>query len=225
MSDIVQDARIPLSRQRRAISQVMTESATIPQFSLDADVDATALVMLRTQESAKFSYSDAVTAAVAAALRKHPDANASFDGDAIVRHGAVNIGIALAHEGALLVAVVREADTLTLVDLARGRDRLAAALADGKLRGEELFGATGIVSNLGPAGVTRFHALLVPPVATILAVGAIQERPIVRRGEVGIAPTMALSLTCDHRILDGLSAAAVLQTIVEHVEKPELLAL
>jgi pyruvate dehydrogenase E2 component (dihydrolipoamide acetyltransferase) len=213
---------LPLSRNRRAIAAVMTASASIPQFGLDADVDLTELLALR-KENGRFSLADAVTRAAALALRAHPELNASFADDAIVRHGSVNLGVGIIGPEGLIVVVLREADGLSIAELASERGRLAEAAKQGKLRGEEVIGATFVISNLGPAGVARFQALLVPPAAAILAVGAVRER--VRLTETGVEGFSGLTfcLTCDHRVVDGLDGARFLETLTTLLEQPAVL--
>jgi pyruvate dehydrogenase E2 component (dihydrolipoamide acetyltransferase) len=218
----VSDVRLPLSRNRRAIASLMTMSASIPQFGIDADVDVTELAALREREQA-FSISDAIARATALALRSHPELNASFDDEAVVRHGHVHLGLGIIGPEGLILVVFRHADTLSLAELAAERGRLGEAAREGTLRGEEVLGATFVISNLGPAGVRRFQALLVPPAAAILAVGAVQER--LRFGEAGVErySSLTLCLTCDHRVVDGVDGARFLQTLTGLLERPEQL--
>jgi pyruvate dehydrogenase E2 component (dihydrolipoamide acetyltransferase) len=216
------DVRLPLSRNRRAIASLMTASASIPQFGVDADVDISELVALRENE-AGFSIGDAVFRGTALALRAHPELNASFDKDAVVRHAQGNIGLGIIGPEGLMVVVVRDADRLSIEELAAERRRLADAADHGELRAEEVFGATLVISNLGPAGVARFHALLVPPAAAILAVGTVQDR--VRLAEAGVEAFSAITLclTCDHRVVDGLDGARFLKTLTALLERPSQL--
>jgi len=200
----------------------MTASASIPQFGLDADVDLTELLALR-EENGTFSLADAVTRAAALALRAHPELNASFDDDAIVRHGSVNLGVGIIGPEGLIVVVVREADRLSIAELATERRRLADAAKQGKLRGEEVIGATFVISNLGPAGVARFQALLVPPAAAILAVGTVRERVRLTRTGVEGFSALTFCLTCDHRAVDGLDGARFLETLTNLLEQPAVL--
>lgn len=211
-----------MSRNRRAIAALMAASASIPQFGLDADVDVTELLELR-KENGDFSLGDAVTRAAALALRAHPELNASFDDDTIVRHGSVNLGLGIIGPEGLIVVVVREADRLSIAELATERRRLADAAEQGELRGEEVIGATFVISNLGPAGIARFQALLVPPSAAILAVGAVRER--LRLTGAGVEGFSALTfcLTCDHRVVDGLDGARFLETLTNLLEQPAVL--
>lgn len=197
----------------------MAASASIPQFGLDATVDLTELLALR-EENGKFSVGDAVTRAAALALRVHPELNSSFDDDAIVRHGSVNLGLGIIGPSGLIVVVVRGADRLSIAELATERRRLANAAEEGKLRGEDVIGATFVISNLGPAGVERFQALLVPPAAAILAVGTVQSR--LRLTEAGVEgfPALTVCLTCDHRVVDGLDGARFLETLANLLSEP-----
>ena len=217
------DARLPLSRNRRAIAALMTKSASIPQFGIDAEVDVTELAVLR-EGKRTFSISDAVVGATALSLRAHPELNASFDDEAIVRHGHVHVGLGIIGPDGLIVVVFRDADGLSLEELAAERGRLSDAAREGKLRGEEVMGATFVISNLGPIGVPRFQALLVPPAAAILAVGGTQDR--LRLGDAGGVESfssLTLCLTCDHRVVDGLDGARFLRTLAELLEQPEKL--
>jgi pyruvate dehydrogenase E2 component (dihydrolipoamide acetyltransferase) len=213
---------MPLSRNRRAIASLMTTSASIPQFGIDAEVDVTELAALRAGEST-FSISDAVARATALSLRAHPELNASFDEDAVVQHGHVNLGLGIIGPEGLMVVVFRDAGSLSLDELAAERIRLSEAAREGKLRGEEVLGATFVISNLGPAGVPRFQALLVPPAAAILAVGAVQDR--LRLADAGVERFSALTLclTCDHRVVDGVDGARFLQTLKGLLEQPQQL--
>jgi pyruvate dehydrogenase E2 component (dihydrolipoamide acetyltransferase) len=214
---------LPLSRNRRAIAALMAASASIPQFGLDADVDVTDLLTLR-EENGTFSIGDAVIRAAALALRAHPELNASFDDDAIVRHGSVNLGLGIIGPKGLMVVVVRDADRLSIAELATERRRLAETAEQGKLRGEEVVGATFVISNLGPAGVARFQALLVPPSAAILAVGAVRERlRLTEAAGVEGFSAVTLCLTCDHRVVDGLDGARFLETLTNLLEQPAVL--
>lgn len=213
------DLRVPLTRNRRAIATVMTASAAVPQFSVDAHVDVSELAAARAA-GASFSYGDAVVRAATLALVAHPELNASFADDCIVRHGNVNMGIGTLGPDGLLVVVVRNAERLTLDELASERRRLAGAAEAGSLRGDEVLGATFVVSNLGPAGVQRFQALVVPPTAGILAIGAVDTRLRLSDEQVGAYPALTLCLSCDHRVVDGMDAARFLGTLVRELERP-----
>jgi pyruvate dehydrogenase E2 component (dihydrolipoamide acetyltransferase) len=197
--------RQPLSRMRRAITAAMNVSAQIPQFSLERDVRLAALAAWRAEQEGSVSVSDVLNAAAARALTLHPGVNVSFDDGAMVTHRTVNVGFALALP-----------DALDLPTLRAERQRLTAGAREGKLRGEELYGATFSISNLGPLGIDRFQALVIPPQAAILAVGGVRDE--------GAGPRMALTLSCDHRVLDGAPAAAFLGEIAQRLEDPAWLA-
>jgi pyruvate dehydrogenase E2 component (dihydrolipoamide acetyltransferase) len=198
---------------RRAIVKSMTASALVPQFTIEAEPRLDALAARRRELRAdwpQLSYTDLFIAACARALRAHPGVNASFDDDAIVEHADVNLGIALALPDGLIAPAVREADRLTLAEIAGERERLTAAAQAGTLMPEDVFSATFTLSNLGPYGIRRFRALVVPPQAAILALGAITAEG-----------TVSLSLSCDHRVLDGAPAAEFLATVVDLLERPD----
>src|SRR5581483_3590314 len=152
--------------------------------------------LLERRETLGGSITDVLTAACARALRAHPGVNASFDGDAIVRHREINVGLAVALDDGLLSPAILRADELDLAALAEERTRLVAAARAGRLSGAELSAATFTISNLGPFGIDRFQSLVVPPQAAILAVGAIRADA-----------TVSLCLSCDHRVLDGAPVA------------------
>lgn len=219
LPEVETDRRVPLTRNRRAIASVMTISAGVPQFSVDAHVDLTELAAARAAGTS-FSYGDAVVRAAVRALVAHPELNASFDGDGIIRHGHVHMGIGTLGPDGLLVVVVRNAERLTLEEVGTERRRLANAAEEGSLRGDEVLGATFVVSNLGPAGVPRFQALVVPPAAAILAIGAVETRLRLVDEQVRAYPALTLCLSCDHRVVDGMDAARFLQTLVRELEQP-----
>ena len=200
------DRRIPLTPIRRMTAQLMSASARIPQFTLEATARVGALTS--TPGLQGFSYASVIIAATAAELRRMPAVNASFDDDAIIEHREVNVGFAVALDEGLLTPVIRNADRLGLQSLDAERTRLVTAARAGTLSPAELRDATFTVSNLGPLGVERFRALVVPPQAAILAVGKMRDQ------------TIALSLSCDHRVLDGAPAARFLVALVARLERP-----
>lgn len=219
--------RVPLNRIRRATARAMTASAAVPQFTLDRSVRVDALMQLRERRRAAGqdgSVSDLITAAVAAALRRHPDVNASFDGDAIVRHEQINVGLAIALEDGLVVAAIHDADSHSVSDLAAERRRLDAAARAGRLRPEETMDSTFTISNLGPLEIDRFQAVVVPPQAAILAVGAARPALVPGSDPPVWGRAMALTVTCDHRVLDGAPAARFLATVTDSLESPDWLA-
>ena len=160
--------------------------------------------------------------ALAAALVRHPAVNATFTGDEIQRHPAAHVGIAVAAPQGLVVPVIRGAERLSVGEIAAARADLVQRARDGKLTLQDLEGGTFTISNLGMYGIDRFTAVLNPPQVAILAVGAAVERPVVSGGEVTVAPMLALTLTCDHRAIDGAEGAEFLQTLQALVETPGL---
>jgi pyruvate dehydrogenase E2 component (dihydrolipoamide acetyltransferase) len=220
-----------LSRVQQTIARRMVEAkATMPDFTLTAEVDMDAAVELRARLKALGgevvpSYNDFVVKAAALALRAHPRANGAYRDGRFELFERVNVGIAVAAQDALLVPTVVDADRRSLGEIARDARRLAAAARDGKLTAAELAGGTFSVSNLGMFGVTHFTAVLNPPQAAILAVGALEQRAVVRDGEIVPGHRMTITLTCDHRILYGADAAAFLADIRLVLEQPLRLAL
>lgn len=227
------DARVEdLSRVQATIARRMAEAkSTMPEFTLTADVDMDAAVELRarlgevTGEDPAPSYNDLVVRACALALRDHPRANGAFRDGRFELFSRVNVGVAVAAQDALLVPVVTDADRRSLGEIAREARRLAAAAREGRLAASELSGGTFTVSNLGMLGVTQFTAVLNPPQAAILAVGALEQRPVVRDGELAVGHRMTVTLTCDHRILYGADAARFLTDIRAGLEQPLRLVL
>jgi pyruvate dehydrogenase E2 component (dihydrolipoamide acetyltransferase) len=224
-------AREPLSRVQRLIAERMVESrSTIPEFTLHTDVAMDEAVALRAElkraggDGPVPSYNDMVVRASALALRDHPLVNASFAGDAFELHDAVHVGVAVAAEGALLVPTVVDADRKSLAELAAEIRDLAERARDNALMPAELSGGTFTVSNLGMFGVTSFTAVINLPQSAILAVGALRREPVLHGDTVGPGHRLALTLSCDHRILYGADAARFLARIRDLLEAPEALA-
>lgn len=210
---MTEPVRRPLSRMRRAIVKSMTASALVPQFTIESEPNVEALAERRTElqrADPAISYSDLAVAACARALTKFPALNSSLVEDAIVEHGEVNIGLAVALPDGLIAPAIRHADRMTLSQIADERQRLAQAAQHNALTAEDVFSTTFTISNLGPFGVRRFRALVVPPQAAILALGAITPER-----------TLSLALSCDHRVLDGAVAAEFLGCLVGLLESPE----
>ncbi len=196
---------------RRAIAKAMTASALIPQFTVEAEASLGPLTELRRAAptaDVRISYSDVFVAATARALKSHPLLNSSYVDDAILEHQLVNIGVAVALQDGLIAPAIKDADQLTLAEIAQLRKSLSAAAQQGTLSPEDIFSATFTISNLGPFGVTRFRALVVPPQAGILALGSIST-----------TGSVSLSLSCDHRVLDGAHAAEFLRDLVALLER------
>jgi pyruvate dehydrogenase E2 component (dihydrolipoamide acetyltransferase) len=198
----------PLTRMRRAIVKVMSASALVPQFSIEMTLDVANLAAIRERLSVERrpSYTDALVASTARALRDHPWVNVSYVGDGIVRHDEINVAIAVAIEDGLISPVITRANTRSIEELSAERVRLTASALAGSLTPQEVLSATFTISNMGPLGVRRFTALVVPPQAAILAVGAVEQG------------TIALTLTVDHRPLDGAPAARFLAQIRSQLE-------
>jgi pyruvate dehydrogenase E2 component (dihydrolipoamide acetyltransferase) len=220
---------VELTQTRKTIARRLTEAWRAPVFHLAASADATELLALRerlverlAEGEAKPTVNDVLTKLVAVALVRHRAVNATFVDDAIHRHPAAHVGIAVAAPQGLVVPVVKDADRLTIAEIAAARADVVSRARDGKLRREDLDGGTFSISNLGMFGIEQFTAVLNPPQVAILAVGAIEETPVVVDGEVDVAPLVRLVLTCDHRAIDGADGAAFLQTVVALIEQPAL---
>jgi len=218
---------VPLTSVRRTIARRLTEAWQVPAFQLQVSADmerANALVAgaRQLQPEVKVSVTDLLTKVCASALRRHPEVNVSFTGEALLRHPSANVGIAVAAPQGLVVPVVRGAERLTLAEIASARAELVGRARDGKLRAEDIDGGTFTISNLGMFGVEEFIAVLNPPQAAILAVGATEDRPVAREGELVVRPTMTMTLTVDHRAVDGAPAAEFLRTVKTMLEEPGL---
>lgn len=223
------DTRVRNSPMRKTIARRLLEShQQIPTFFLTATFDMQGFVNLRNDLKAKLpdlkvSFNDILVAAVARSLREHPGVNASWGDKDIVRHGRVDIGIAVAVDAGLITPVIRSADTKGLSQLASEVRALASRARDQKLQPEEYTGGTFTISNLGMFGIEQFTAIINPPESAILAVGAIEQVPVVENGTLGTGWRMKVTMTCDHRVIDGAVGAAFLQTLRTYVETPYLL--
>jgi pyruvate dehydrogenase E2 component (dihydrolipoamide acetyltransferase) len=220
---------IPLTGMRKTIARRMTEAWQAPAFQITMTADMGAAVRLReelvarTEEGApRPTYSDILTKVCAVALMRHRGMNALFAGEEIQLAPTANIGIAVAVPNGLVVPVLRSCETKTIPQLAAERADLVERTRAGKLQQQDLEGGTFTISNLGMYDVERFVAVLNPPQAGILAVGAIQDRAVVRGGEVVARPVMELTLTCDHRSVDGATASEFLRTVRGFLEEPGL---
>ena len=222
-----------LSKTQQVIARRMSESkATAPHFYLRASVDMSQAVegrgklkALAREDSIVPSFNDMVVKACALALREHPRANGAYRDGRFELYSRVNVGIAVAANDALVVPTVFDADRKGLRQIAAESRELAQRVRDGQITPPELSGATFTVSNLGMYGIDGFSAVINPPQAAILAVGAIAERPVVRDGEIASAHLMQVDLACDHRILYGAPAAEFLARIKALLEEPLSLAL
>ena len=219
----------PLSGLRRTIARRLTEAWQAPAFQISLSADMGRVVALRKQLVArtpdgavKPTVSDVITKLVALALVRHPAVNALWAGDSIHRYGTANVGIAVAVPNGLVVPVIRSAELRSIAGIATERSALVERARAGKLTSEDMGGGTFSISNLGMFGIETFIAVLNPPQAAILAVGAIQDTPVARDGQVVIRPMLSLTLTCDHRALDGATAAEFLSTVKTFLEEPGL---
>ncbi len=224
--------RVPHDRMRLTIARRLSESkATVPHFYLEADCAFDALLALRAELNGaapridgepafKLSVNDLVVRAYALALAAVPDANVAWTEDAMVRFAAVDVAVAVAIPGGLITPVVRNADRLSLSALSRAIADLAARARDRALRQDEIEGGAGTVSNLGMFGVSRFAAIINPPQASILAVGASRESLEMRDGAVMSCARLPVTLSVDHRALDGAVAAQLLAAFRDAIETP-----
>jgi pyruvate dehydrogenase E2 component (dihydrolipoamide acetyltransferase) len=220
---------VPLSQTRKTIARRLTEAWQAPVFELSVSADMTRALALRerlvagtAEGEVRPTVNDVLTKLAAAALVRHPAVNAHFAGDAIHRFGSAHVGIAVAAPNGLVVPVIRDADRRPLAELAAVRADLVSRARAGKLQLTDLEGGTFTISNLGMFGVEEFTAVLNPPQAAILAVGSIEERPAVVDGELTVRPLMHMTLTCDHRAIDGADGAEFLRTLRELLEEPGL---
>jgi pyruvate dehydrogenase E2 component (dihydrolipoamide acetyltransferase) len=219
------DEPVKLSQMRKAIARRMSQAnAEIPHFYLTTVVDMDLAVSLREQLKtaleAKVSFNDFVLLAAAKALRAHPEVNAYWDGQTVVRRGNVHMGVAVAVDEGLIVPVVRHADQRTLRELADQVRDLGQRARDKKLSPEEMSGSTFTVSNLGMFGIDEFAAVINPGEGAILAVGAIADAVVAKGGQVAIGKRMKMTLACDHRVMDGATGAKFLATLRGLLEQP-----
>jgi pyruvate dehydrogenase E2 component (dihydrolipoamide acetyltransferase) len=220
---------VALTRMQQTIARRMAESkATIPDFTLLTDVDMQECVRLRAElkrmskdDAPAPTYNDMVVKACALALREHPRANASYRDGALQLHSRINVGVAVAAQDALVVPTVFDADAKALGEIARETHALVERVRSGAITPPELGGGTFTVSNLGMFGIRRFHAVINPPQAAILAVGEVSRRPVVGEdGAIVARHRMDVALSCDHRVVYGAEAARFLQTLTTLLERP-----
>ncbi len=216
---------VPVSQMRKVIAKRLAESKfSAPHFYLKMTVDMSAAMDARTKMNEvapiKISFNDIVLKAVAVALKQHPNVNSSWLGDKIRYNEHVNIGVAVAVEDGLLVPVVRFADGKSLSHISAEVKDFAQKAKDKKLQPSDWEGSTFTISNLGMFGIDEFTAIINPPDACILAVGGIQAVPVVKNGQVVPGNIMKLTLSCDHRVVDGATGAAFLQTLKSLLEEP-----
>jgi pyruvate dehydrogenase E2 component (dihydrolipoamide acetyltransferase) len=215
----------PISQMRKTIARRLAESKfTAPHFyltiSIDMDNAIAARKSMNNEEGVKVSFNDMVVKAVAMALRKHPTVNSSWLGDVIRTNHHVNIGVAVAVEDGLLVPVVRFADNKGLMEIGNEVRTFAQKAKDKKLQPADWEGNTFTISNLGMFGIEQFTAIVNPPDSCIMAVGGISQVPVVKNGQVVPGNVMKVTLSCDHRVVDGASGSSFLQTFKQYMENP-----
>jgi pyruvate dehydrogenase E2 component (dihydrolipoamide acetyltransferase) len=210
---------------RRTIAKRLAESTgPIPHFYLTADYDVTDLLGVRLQineiAGIKTSLNDFIVRAAALALRNHPNVNASWGDDAITQHGEVHIGIAVATPEGLITPVIRNADQKSVPEIAQEIRVLAEKAKNRKLMPNEYQGSTFTISNLGAWGIEEFTAIINPPNSAILAIGTAEARPVAVNRQIVVRDRMKITMSCDHRLIDGASGAEFLKTLRQYLEQP-----
>lgn len=231
---------VPLSRMRKRITQVLTASkAPVPHFYVTMDIDMDAAIALRKQmnatladEGLKISFNDLIVKATALTLKKFPNINTSFAGDKIIRHGDINVGVAVSTDNGLITIATRNTDKLSLTELSQVTRTRAGRARAGKIKPDDIGGTTFTVSNLGMYGVESFVAIITPPEAGILAVGGIQQVPVVkacpdggRNSQIVIGNRMKVTISADHRVTDGAEGAQFMVELKRLLENPMRLML
>ena len=217
---------IPLTLIRKTIARRLAESnGPVPTFFLTAEFDATRAAELRAQllemgEEYKVSFNDIVIKAVALALAEHPEVNAHWLNDKIRHFNRIHVAMAVAVEDGLITPVLFDADRMSLWDISAKARELAAKARERKLLPEEYTGSTFSVSNLGMFGIDQFTAIINPPEAGILAIGGVEEKPVVIDGALEVRQRMRVTMSCDHRVIDGATGAKFLQTLRRYFENP-----
>ena len=220
---------VPLTQIRKIIAKRLGESiGPIPTFYLTAELDLSRVMEMRTAMTAlgpefKVSVNDVLLKAIAVALSQHPEVNAHWGGDHIRYHNRVHLGMAVATDDGLIVPVIWDADTKRMSEISKDAKALAARARERKLRPEEFTGSTFSVSNLGMFGIDQFTAIINPPEAAIIAIGASEDKLVVIDGEAVVRQRVRLTMSCDHRIIDGAIGAKFLQTLRRLVENPLML--
>lgn len=224
---VATDEEVPLTAIRRITAERLTQSAAAPHFHLTMAVDAGPLLELRAELNRQVftggdrcSVTDLLVRAAAVTLAGHREVNASWAGDRVLRHGQVNVGVAVALDDGLIVPVIRDADRKGVAEIAAEAHALTTRARAGRLTPDEFTGGTFTISNLGTFGVESFTAVINPPEAAILAVGSAREEAVVRDGQVVVRPVLRLTMTSDHRVLDGAVSAAFLRELVELLGQP-----
>jgi pyruvate dehydrogenase E2 component (dihydrolipoamide acetyltransferase) len=227
-ADVESFTEVPNSQMRKAIAKTLSASKfSAPHFYLKMEVDMDNAIAARkainSVDGVKVSFNDMIIKAVAAALRKHPKVNADWMGESIRYNNHIHIGVAVAVEEGLVVPVVRFADTKGIAQLGSEIKDLAGRARDKKIKPEEMQGGTFAVSNLGMYGIEDFTSIINPPNGCILSVGQIKETPVVKNGQIVPGNVLKLSLSCDHRVVDGAVGSAFLQTLKQLIENPVMM--
>jgi pyruvate dehydrogenase E2 component (dihydrolipoamide acetyltransferase) len=228
---IQEEKTVQVSNMRGAIARRLLESKTqLPHFYVEIEIDAAPLLALREQlnaglekEGVKLSVNDFVLKASAEALRRVPQVNGSWQGDKIQYYGAAHVSFAVAIEDGLITPVIRDAHLKNVFQISTEAKSLGKLAKDKKLKPEQFTGGTFCVSNLGMMGIPRFSAIINPPNAAILAVGTTVKKPVVKDDQIVIGQTMTLTLSCDHRVVDGAVGAQYLNALKQLLESPALL--
>ncbi len=221
----LESKQIPLTAMRRTIAKRLAESTgPIPHFYLTADYDVVNLLSLRQQlneiSGVKTSVNDFIVRAVALAIRHHPNVNSSWGDEAISQHGEIHIGIAVSTPEGLITPVIRNADQKSIEQINAEVRALAEKAKNRKLMPSEYQGSTFTISNLGAWGIEEFTAIINPPNAAILAIGAAEPRPVVIDRQIVVRDRMKVTMSCDHRVIDGAAGAEYLKTLRQYVEQP-----
>jgi pyruvate dehydrogenase E2 component (dihydrolipoamide acetyltransferase) len=229
---MLNDETLQLSKLRQAIARRMAESKTsIPHFYVTHEYKVDALMDLRAQfnkllpESEKISLNDFIVKAVALTLGQFPNLNASLNGNSVLHHGQINIGIAVSVEGGLLTIVSRQADQKPLRQISAEVKAMAARVREGKVKPDDIEGSTFSISNMGMYDVENFSAIINPPEAAIIAVGSARQVPVVEAGVLKVGWRMKATISVDHRVSDGVEAARFMQALAANLEEPLRLVL
>jgi pyruvate dehydrogenase E2 component (dihydrolipoamide acetyltransferase) len=232
-------ARVAAAAKRQEVSklrltvakQMVSSKREVPHFYVTSEIDMSEAARLRAALAAsdaiggRITFTHLLIRALVLALQRHPRVNASWTEGAIAFHDDINIGVAVAVEDGLIAPVVQRCQQMPLRQIARAVSDLVGKAQAGKFSGDELSGATFTLSNLGMLDIEEFSAVITPPQAAILAVGAIKDRPVVREGALAIAKTMRVTLSCDHRVLNGMEAGRFLEELKRVLEHPVLLVI
>jgi pyruvate dehydrogenase E2 component (dihydrolipoamide acetyltransferase) len=225
--EIPGDKRTPINKLRAAIGRRMQESKqSVPHFYVTSDIDIKRLLDIREQinslmsEDLKLSINDYVIKAVALTLRQYPNINSSIDGNELLTHGHIHIGVAVSVEGGLLTIVVKNADQKDLREISRDVKEMAGRVRSGKVKTDDIEGSTFSISNLGMFDVENFAAIINPPEGAILAVGSARDSVVVEAGLPVVSKMMKITISADHRITDGVEAAQFMKTLKQKMELP-----